>query len=61
VKDLREIDTKSKSVNAAIPFEVVEAIDKGRNPEQCTYQMLYVMSAARNEDGEYSERGKNEY
>lgn len=42
VKDLREIDSKSKAVNASIPFEVIEAIDKGRNPEQCTYQMLYV-------------------
>lgn len=42
VKDLREIDEKAKAVDAVIPLEVIEAIDKGRNPEHCTYQMLYV-------------------
>lgn len=42
VRDLRDIDDCSKHVNAVIPSEVIDAIDKGRNPEWCTYQMLYV-------------------
>lgn len=42
VRDLREIDRRGKNVNASIPMDVIDVIDKGRNPELCTYQMLYV-------------------
>lgn len=42
MKDLKEIDRLAQNVTARIPVEVIEAIDKGKNPEQCTYQMLYV-------------------
>lgn len=45
VRDLRDIDDCSKHVNSIIPSEVVDAIDKGRNPEWCTYQMLYVQAS----------------
>lgn len=38
------MEEKSKNVTALIPFEVIEYIDKGRNPELCTYQMLYALS-----------------
>lgn len=47
VKDLKEIDRLAQNVTARIPVEVIEAIDKGKNPEQCTYQMLYVPSFSR--------------
>lgn len=40
---MREIDRRGRDVNASIPADVIEAIDKGRNPEICTYQMLYVV------------------
>lgn len=43
VRDLREIDRRGRDVNASIPADVIEAIDKGRNPEICTFQMLYVL------------------
>lgn len=42
VADLAHIDAKAKLVGAQIPVEVLEAIDRGRNPEHCTFQMLYV-------------------
>jgi Transcription factor subunit Med10 of Mediator complex len=44
VRDLAHMDGKAHLVSAAIPVQVLEAIDKGRNPEICTYQMLYVVS-----------------
>lgn len=44
VRDLRDIDNCSKNVNAIIPAEVIEAVDKGRNPEWCTFHMLCVYS-----------------
>jgi hypothetical protein len=42
VRDLAHLDAKAQQVNAEVPIEVLEAIDVGRNPEHCTYQMLYV-------------------
>lgn len=42
VRDLREVDSRAKLVSASVPMDVLEAIDKGRNPDLCTYQMLYV-------------------
>lgn len=44
VGDLQTIDEKAKGVTATIPLEVIEAIDKGRNPQLVTYQMLYVFN-----------------
>jgi hypothetical protein len=41
VRDLAHMDAKAKLVTAHVPVEVLEAIDMGRNPEHCTYQMLY--------------------
>jgi Transcription factor subunit Med10 of Mediator complex len=40
VRDLAHLDAKALLVNAEVPVEVLEAIDVGRNPEHCTYQML---------------------
>jgi hypothetical protein len=40
VRDLAHLDAKAQLVNAEVPVEVLEAIDIGRNPEHCTYQML---------------------
>lgn len=42
VRDLRAIDHCASKVDATIPADVIEAIDKGRNPEWCTYETLYV-------------------
>lgn len=42
VQDLAHLDTQAGLVDAMIPVEVLEAIDRGRNPEHCTYQMLYA-------------------
>ena len=42
VKDLSEIDAKAQEVSQSIPLDVLEAIDKGRNPDQSTHQMMYV-------------------
>lgn len=43
VRDLQELEKCSKGVEAMIPIEVLEAIDKGRNPELVTYSLLYVI------------------
>lgn len=45
MRDLREIDRRGRDVNATIPIDVIEAIDRGRNPEMCTFQTLYVTSS----------------
>lgn len=42
VKDLAEIDGKGAQVKHTIPLDVLDAIDKGRNPEQSTFNILYV-------------------
>ncbi|KAI0562386.1 Mediator complex subunit Med10 [Gracilaria domingensis] len=39
---LKKVDEKGKAVDAVIPFDVLEAIDKGRNPEYVTLALLYV-------------------
>jgi Transcription factor subunit Med10 of Mediator complex len=40
VRDLREMERAAAAVDAAVPVDVLEAIDRGRNPELCTYEML---------------------
>ncbi|CAN8067342.1 unnamed protein product [Agarophyton chilense] len=37
---LKKVDDKCKAVDAVIPFDVLEAIDKGRNPEHVTLSLL---------------------
>lgn len=40
VRDLRELQRAAAAVDATLPVDVLEAIDRGRNPELCTYEML---------------------
>lgn len=40
VRDLQEMQRAAAAVDAAVPVDVLEAIDRGRNPELCTYEML---------------------
>lgn len=40
VRDLAHLDAQAGLEEAAVPIEVLEAIDRGRNPEHCTYQLL---------------------
>lgn len=48
VRDLSEIDQCGKNVTATIPIDVIQVIDKGRNPELCTFQMLESCADASN-------------
>lgn len=40
VSDLAELKRAAAFVDARVPVDVLEAIDQGRNPELCTYDML---------------------
>lgn len=46
VSDLRELDRAAGAVDAGVPMDVLEALDRGRNPELCTYDMLEDAAAA---------------
>jgi len=43
VRDLDTIDERAKETTQSVPFEVLEAIDHGKNPEHSTLQVLYVL------------------
>jgi len=38
--DLRELDMRAGTVNTSVPFQVLEAIDRGRNPLVVTQELL---------------------
>ena len=50
VKNLQDINEKGSKVgDATIPIEVIEAVDKGRNPQLVTYQLLEGVAEADNQ------------
>mmetsp|Transcript_13698 Transcript_13698/g.19784 ORF Transcript_13698/g.19784 Transcript_13698/m.19784 type:complete len:498 (-) Transcript_13698:1054-2547(-) len=46
--DLRELDMRAGTVNTNVPFEVLEAIDRGRNPLIVTQELLEMCEEANN-------------
>ncbi len=42
VRDLDTIDERARATTQTVPLDVLDAIDRGRNPEHTTLQVLYV-------------------
>lgn len=44
MRDLDTIDERAHETTQTVPLDVLDAIDRGRNPEHTTLQVLYVFS-----------------
>lgn len=44
VRDLSDIDQRGAATTQTVPLDVLDAIDRGRNPEQATLNVLYVFA-----------------
>jgi len=45
VDEFKALDQAAQKTKMSVPFEVIAAIDRGRNPQQMTYRMLCVFSS----------------
>mmetsp|Transcript_1159 Transcript_1159/g.2423 ORF Transcript_1159/g.2423 Transcript_1159/m.2423 type:complete len:95 (-) Transcript_1159:357-641(-) len=46
VDEFKALDQAAQKTKMSVPFEVIAAIDRGRNPQQMTYRMLEDISEA---------------
>ena len=45
MRDLDKINERASATTQTVPLDVLDAIDRGRNPEHTTLQVLYVQQS----------------